>query len=144
MAQHGESFARIRSAAAAGGEASFWNRSFRAMEVLASDLRGRVALAGSPKVRGTAYNWFTSAADRQLPATLLMPPAVLRPMASQLARYFLDAKKFDEAIEAYQRALAAFPMTWVSLTGLKSAYEKSGRAAEAEEILRQIETLKAN
>jgi tetratricopeptide (TPR) repeat protein len=143
LAQHGEAFARIRAPAAAGGEASFWGRSFRAMEVLASDLRGRVALAGSAKVRGTAFNWFSSAADRQLPATLLMPPAVLRPMASQLGRYFLDAKQFDEAIEAYQRALAAFPNDMGSLTGLKSAYEKSGRAAEAEEILRRIETLKA-
>ena len=144
LAQHGESFAKIRSAAAAGGEASFWNRSFRAMEVLASDLRGRVALAGSANMRGTAYNWFSSAADRQLPATLLMPPAVLKPMASQLGRYLLDAKQYDEAIEAYQRALAAFPNHMASLTGLQSAYEKSGRSAEAEEILRQIEALKAD
>ena len=144
LAQHGESFARIRPAAAAGGEASFWNRSFRAMEVLAGDLRGRVALAGPANFRGTAYNWFSSAADRQLPASLLMPPAVLRPMAAQLGRYFLDAKQYDEAVEAYQRALAAFPNHMASLTGLQSAYEKSGRAAEAGEILRRIETLKAD
>jgi tetratricopeptide (TPR) repeat protein len=144
LAQHGESFARIRPAAAAGGEASFWNRSFRAMEVLASDLRGRVALAGPANFRGTAYNWFSAAADRQLPASMLMPPPVLRPMAAQLGRYFLDAKQYDEAVEAYQRALAAFPNHMASLTGLQSAYEKSGRAAEAGEILRRIETLKAD
>lgn len=144
LAQHGESFAKIRPAAAAGGEASFWNRSFRAMEVFASDLRGRVALAGSANMRGTAYNWFSSAADRQLPATLLMPPPVLKPMASQLGRYLLDAKQYDEAIAAYQRALAAFPNHMASLTGLKSAYEKSGRSAEAEEMLGRIETLKAD
>jgi tetratricopeptide (TPR) repeat protein len=144
LAQHGESFARIRPAAAAGGEASFWNRSFRAMEVLAGDLRGRVALAGPANFRGTAYNWFSAAADRQLPASMLMPPPVLRPMAAQLGRYFLDAKQYDEAVEAYQRALAAFPNHMASLTGLQSAYEKSGRAAEAGEILRRIETLKAD
>ena len=144
LAQHGESFSRIRPAAAAGGEASFWNRSFRALEVLASDLRGRVALAGPANLRGPAYNWFSSAADRQLPASLLMPPAVLTPMASRLGRYFLDAKQYDEAIEAYQRALAAFPNDMGSLTGLKSTYEKSGHSAEAEEILRRIESLKAD
>jgi tetratricopeptide (TPR) repeat protein len=144
LAHHGESFAKIRPAAAAGGEASFWNRSSRAMEVLASDLRGRVALAGPANFRGSAYNWFSSAADRQLPAPLLMPPAVLKPMAAQLGRYFLDAKQYDEAIEAYQRALVAFPNDMASLAGLQSAYEKAGRAAEAEEILRRIETLKAD
>jgi tetratricopeptide (TPR) repeat protein len=144
LAHHGESFARMRSAAAAGGEASFWNRTFRAMEVLASDLRGRVALAGPANLRGTAYNWFSSAADRQHRASLLMPPPVLTPMASRLGQYHLDAKQYDEAIDAFQRALAAFPNDLASLTGLQSAYEKAGRAAEAEGILRQIDGLKAD
>lgn len=144
VAHHGEAFARIRSAAAAGGEASFWNRSFRAMEVLASDLRGRAALAGPAKLRGAAYNWFSSAADRQLPASLLMPPPVLTPMASRLGGYFLDEKKYDEAIEAYQRALAVFPNHMASLSGLKNAFEKAGKSAEADEITRRIETLKAD
>jgi tetratricopeptide (TPR) repeat protein len=140
---HGESLAKIRSSAAAGGEASFWNRTFRALEVLASDLRGRVALAGPANLRGSAYNWFSSAADRQLPASLLMPPAVLTPMASRLGRYFLDANQFDEAIEAYLRALAAFPNDIGALTGLKSAYEKSGRSADAAEVGERIETLRS-
>lgn len=144
LALHGESFAKIRPAAAAGGEASFWNRSFRSLEVLASDLRGRVTLAGPAHQRGGAYNWFSSAADRQLSASLLMPPAVLKPMASQLGQYFLDAKRYDEAIAAYQRALTAFPNHMASLTGLKSAYEKAGRDTDAEKITRQIEELKAD
>ena len=46
-----------------------WNRAFRALEVLASDLRGRLAMAGPKDRRGTAYNWFASAADRQRPGT---------------------------------------------------------------------------
>lgn len=142
LAHHGESFAKMRPSAVAGGEASFWNRSFRALEVLASDLRGRVALAGPPGMHGTAYNWFSSAADRQQPAALLMPPPVLTPMASRLGRYLLNAKKYDEAIEAYQRALAAFPNHMDSLTGLKSAFEQAGRTAEAEDVLIMIESLK--
>ena len=144
MEHHGEGLARIRSAAAAGGEASFWNRSFRAMEVLASDLRGRAALAGSAKLRGAAYNWFSSAAERQLPASLLMPPPVLTPMASRLGQFFLDEKKYDEAINAYQRALAVFPNDMASLTGLKNACEKAGKSAEALETTRRIESLKAD
>jgi tetratricopeptide (TPR) repeat protein len=144
LAYHGESFAKIRPAAAAGGEASFWNRSFRAMEMLACDLRGRAALAGGANLRGAAYNWFSSAAERQLPSTLLMPPGVLTPMASRLGAFCMDEKNYDQAIEAYQRALVAFPNDITSLTGLKNAYEKAGKSTEAEETTRRIESLKAD
>jgi hypothetical protein len=143
LTQHGESMAATQAAAAAGGERSSWIRAFRALEVLASDMRGRLAMAGPADKRGPAYNWFRSAADRQLPATLLLPPMILTPMASRLGEYHLDAKQPAEAIEACQRALAAFPNDMGSLTGLKRAFEAAGKTAEAAETAKKIEALSA-
>lgn len=141
LTHHGESMAEIQSAAAKGGERSAWTRSFRALEVLASDLRGRVALAGPASTRDTAYNWFSSATDRQRPATMMMPPLVLTPMASRLGDYYLQKKQTEEAIEAYERALSAFPNDASSLAGLKRAYEAAGESEKAAEVSSRIDEL---
>ncbi|MDP3849473.1 MAG: hypothetical protein Q8Q59_03145 [Luteolibacter sp.] len=143
LTQHGESMTGVQAAATAAGERSAWVRSFRALEVLASDLRGRLAMAGPADKRDIAYNWFSSAADRQLPATLLLPPMILTPMASRLGDYYLSLKKPAEAAEAYHRALASFPNDMNSLLGLKRACEAAGKSAEAAEIDKMIEALKA-
>ena len=143
LTQHGEMMSGMQKAAAAGGERSHWLRSFRALEALASELRGSLAMAGPAKQRGPAYNWFSSAADRQLPASLLMPPALLTPMAARLGDFHLAEKQAAEAIEAFQRALAAFPNDLGSLKGLKLAYEAAGKPEEAKQTAEKIETLKA-
>lgn len=140
---HCESMSRTRGSAHAGGEISFWSRCQRGMEMLGTELRGDIAMAGPAAGRGTAYNWFSSAVDRQRPATLLMPPVVLTPMAARLGEYHLDAGQADEAILAYQRALAAFPNDTGVLTGLKRAFEAAGKSAEAEQTAKTIEALKA-
>lgn len=143
LSQHGESMAATQAAAAASGERSLWLRSFRALEVLASDTRGHLAMAGPAERRGTAYNWYASAADRQHPAPMLLPPLIITPMAARLGAFYLATKKPDEAIDAYQRALTAFPNDMNSLVGLKSAYEITGNTAQAEAIAKKIEELKA-
>ena len=140
---HGENMAKIQRAASATGERSSWLRSFRALEVLASDVRGRLAMAGPKDKRGTAYNWFASAADRQLPETLLNPPMILTPMASRLGGFFLTEKRHDDAIEAYQRALTTFPNDMNSLIGLKKSFEAAGKIKGAVETAVRIENLKA-
>lgn len=140
---HGESMAATQAASAAGGERSQWIRAFRALEVLASDVRGRLAMAGPDDKRETAYNWFASAADRQRPAPMLTPPMLLTPMASRLGEFFLSTGKPDEAVEAFQRALAAFPNDMNSLTGLQKAFQAAGKTKEAEVIGKRIEELKA-
>lgn len=141
LTQHGEAMAEVQSAAAKGGERSAWTRSFRALEVLASDLRGRLTLAGPASTRDTAFNWFSSATDRQRPATMMMPPLVLTPMASRLGDYYLQKEQPKEAIEAYQRALTTFPNEAKSLAGLKRAYEAAGDSEKAGEVEKQIEAL---
>ena len=142
LTQHGEAMAKTQAAAVANGERSAWNRSFRALEVLASDVRGRLAMAGPENKRGIAYNWFSSAADRQHPSPMLFPPMLLTPMAIRLGDFQLACRKPAEAVEAYQRALAAFPNDLGALAGLKRAHEAAGNATEAAAIAKQIENLK--
>lgn len=144
LTQHGEAMSATQKVAATGGERSQWTRSFRALEVLASDVRGRLAMMGPKDKRGTAYNWYASATDRQHPAPMLLPPMIITPMAARLGAFYLATKKPDEAIETYQRALTTFPNDMNSLVGLKSAYEVAGKSAEAEGVGKQIEALKAD
>ncbi len=143
LTQHGELMTQTQNAAASSGERSQWLRAFRALEVLASDARGRLAMAGPKGRRETAYNWYASAADRQRPSPMLDPPLVLTPMASRLGAFFLATKKPADAIEAYQRALATFPNDIRALIGLKSSYEVAGKTFEAAETSKAIEALKA-
>lgn len=140
---HIESMAQIRTKAATTGELTFWNRSRRGMEMLASELRGDFAMAGPASSRGIAYNWFSAAADRQQPATLLLPPVILTPMAARLGEYQLSAEQAADAVESYQRALIAFPSDLPSLRGLQKAFEAAGKIDEAEKTAKRIEALKA-
>ncbi|HEX7261163.1 MAG TPA: tetratricopeptide repeat protein, partial [Luteolibacter sp.] len=142
ITHHGEAMSKTQAAAIHSGERSAWNRSFRAMEVLASDLRGRLALAGPKERIGTAYNWFSSAADRQHPALMMFPPALLTPMAIRLGDYFLANNQPQEAIEAYQRALTAFPNDMHALLGLKNAYEQAKLPVDVAVTEKRIQELK--
>jgi tetratricopeptide (TPR) repeat protein len=143
LTHHGESMVKSQAAAAAGGERSSWTRAFRALEVLASDLRGRLALAGPKSQIRSAYNWFSSAADRQHPAPMMFPPMILTPMALRIGDYFTTVGRHEDAIEAYQRALNTFPNDMHALTGLKRAYENAKLPAKAEETEKQIQALRA-
>ena len=143
LTQHGELMQATQAAAAASGERSSWTRSFRALEVLASEVRGQLALASPPPKRGTAYNWFSAAAERQLPAPMLFPPLLLSPMAAHLGAYYLATQKPAEAVEAYQRALAAFPHDLDTLAGLQRAYQAADNPTAAADIGQKLAALKA-
>lgn len=143
LTQHGESMSKTQAAANSGGERSAWNRSFRALEILASDLRGRLALAGPKNRMGPAYNWFASAVERQHPAPMLFPPMILTPMANRLGEYYLAINQPKEAIESYQRALAAFPNDMNALIGLKSAFDQAKLPDDAASTGKKIEDLRA-
>lgn len=143
LTQQGEGMSQAQAAAVASGERSAWTRAFRALEVLASDLRGRIALSGPKAETGTAYNWFSSAADRQHPAPMMFPPMVLTPMAIRLGEYFLIVNKPQDAIESYERALTSFPNDMHALLGLKDAYEKANRPNDVSATEKKIQDLRA-
>ena len=143
MSHHGETMAKAQGAASVSGERSEWVRSFRALEVLASDVRGRIALAGSKAEIGSAYNWFSSAADRQRPSPALFPPLILTPMPLRVGDYFIAVDRPADAIEAYQRALALFPNDMESLVALKNAYKLSKLEDQAKATELRIQQLQA-
>ncbi len=140
---HGEGMTNTQKAANTYGERSTWTRAFRGLEVLASELHGRLTIAGPKERIGPAYNWFASATDRQRPALMMFPPMLLTPMAIHLGEYYLTVKQPKEAIESYQRALAAFPNDMNALLGLQSAYQAAKRTTEAKETEARIEALRA-
>ncbi len=143
MSQIGEGLSNSQTTANSNGERSSWNRAFRALEVLASDLRGQLAMTGPKDRAGIAYNWFASAADRQRPAAMMYPPMILTPMAIRLGEYYLAAGQPTEAIEAYERALIAFPNDMNALRGLKSAFEAAKLPDKAAATEEKIERLRA-
>lgn len=138
MAKHGERMATMQDASGVGGERSAWVRGFRALEVLASELRGRIALAGPKSGYGSAYNWFRSAVDRQTRASMLLPPAVLTPMNVRLGEFHLATGKPADAVEAYRAALKEFPNDKTVLKGLVAAYKQAGMKTEAAEATKLL------
>ena len=143
MSHHGEAMAKAQGAASMSGERSEWVRSFRALEVLASDVRGRIALAGAKTEIGSAYNWFSSAADRQRPSPALYPPLILTPMPVRVGDYFIAVNRPADAIEAYQRAIALFPNDMETLVALKNAYQLGKLDDQAEATELRIQQLQA-
>ena len=141
LTHHGEAMVKTQAAASASGERSAWTRAFRSLEVLASDLRGRIALAGPKSEIGSAYNWFASAADRQHPAPMMSPPMLLTPMSIRIGDYFLAVDRTNDAVEAYQRALTDFPNDMNALAGLKRAYEQGKLPDKVEETEKRIQEL---
>lgn len=144
ISHHGEAMSKTQAAASRSGERSAWNRSFRALEILASDLRGQLTLAGPKERIGTAYNWFSAAVDRQHPTPMMFPPMILSPMASRLGDYYLAMNQPAEAIQSYQKALAAFPNDMSTLLGLKNAYDRAKLAKEATTTQNRIDELHAH
>jgi tetratricopeptide (TPR) repeat protein len=138
LAFHGDKMAQAQPAANQNGERSAWTRAFRAMELLACDLRGRIALRGPKALQGTAYNWFRSGADRQRPATMLYPPVVLSSALVKLGYFHLLDEQPEAAIEAFNEALKSFPNDIDGLQGLQRAYEAANKPAEAAAVAAQI------
>jgi len=139
---HGERMAETQMAASVGGERSAWNRGFRGLEVIAAETRGLLSLSGPESVRGTAFNWFRGAADRQHPATLMYPPAVLTPMAARLGDFHLSEGNPEKAIEAFEEALTRFPNDMNALIGLLDAAEAAGDDAKLESAKAAIQALR--
>jgi len=143
LSHHGEGMERVQRAASVIGERSLLFRNFRALEVLASELRGRLAMAGPKATQMAADTWFRSAADRQRRATDELPPAVLTPMAVRQADYQLLVNKPGEAVESYHEALKAFPNDLGALKGLAKAADKAGMKEDAATTRKKIEELTA-
>lgn len=129
LSQYGEMMAASQKLAIQSAERSEWNRAFRALEMITANARGQLALAGSEENRNLAYNWFSAAADRQTQTPMMKAPMVLTPMTGQIGEYFMTANKPAEAIEAFEKALKAFPNDSRLIERLASARELQIKAS---------------
>ena len=120
---HGQAMSQRQATAIVIVERTEWVGSFQSLEMLAAELRGRLALAGPPAGHGSAFNWFRAAADRQRPATMLNPPSILTPMAMRLGDYFIARNQGHNAVAAYEEALTAYPGDMETETRLAKARE---------------------
>ncbi len=142
LSQHGQKMTALQAVASKAGERSDLNRAFRAVEVLASELNGRVALAGQAAARGSALNWYLSAKDRQQRSTMMYPPSLLGPMGARVGDYYTLVQQPEKAIEAYQDALSEFPNDIDTLTSLRKAQEAAKKDLDAAATGALIEKLK--
>jgi tetratricopeptide (TPR) repeat protein len=129
LSQHGEMMAASQKLATQSAERSEWNRAFRALEMITANARGQLAIAGSEENRNIAYNWFSAAADRQTASPMMKAPLVLTPMAGQIGEYFMAINQAPEAIEAFEKALKAFPNDSRLIERLTTARESQSKAA---------------
>jgi tetratricopeptide (TPR) repeat protein len=120
LAAHGEQMAKRQGQVALRGELSEWGRAIEALQIYGSALRGDIVMAGPKSGRGSAYNWYLAAADRQHPAAMAMPPSILEPMRVRVADYLRSAGKKEKAIGVYQEVLLEWPGNLRALEGLKT------------------------
>jgi len=137
----GESFVKTRQAAVGIGERSEWLRFFKALEVMASETRGLVAMkhASGPSV--SAAGWFQSAADRQARATLMMPPSVLMPMEVRLGQYYMAVENWEKAVEVLMKGASRWPGDWEVVNSLQIAFSEAGMKEHAADAARQLEEM---
>jgi tetratricopeptide (TPR) repeat protein len=140
---HGVQMAKTREAASASGERSAWIRAFVALEVLASELRGVIAMEGPKDGMGSAFNWYRAALDRQVPASMLMPPTVMLPMQARLAEFYLAKGDAKAAVDILIKAQGLHTNDVEILTRLQTALAKAGQPGQAKEVGREIEKLKS-
>jgi hypothetical protein len=142
ISELGGRFVGTREVATAAGERSPWLRNFRALEVMASELRGLIAMAGPADDIGSAFNWYRAAADRQRYASLMMPPSVLLPMDVRLGEYYMARHDWTKAIETMIGGQHRWPNDWELLHQLQICFQKAGMKADAKDVEKRIEKIR--
>ena len=142
ISELGGRFVQTRDLAAAAGERSPWLRSFKAMEVMASELRGLIAMAGPADDIGSAFNWYRAGLDRQRYASLMMPPAVLLPMEVRLGEYYMARHDWTKAIETMIGGQHRWPNDWELLHQLQIGFHKAGMKADAADVEKRLEEMR--
>jgi hypothetical protein len=145
LAQTGTHFSGMGETASGQNARSSWIRAIRGLEAFNAELRGLIAMAGPESQRGSAFNWFRSAADRDAPATLTMPQLIPYPLALRLVEYHgarvtRHPEALAGALAAADEALAARPRNLAVLRAQQAALSaaKDPRAAEVGALLKEI------
>lgn len=117
-------------------------RAVKTLEVHVAEFRGKVAMAGPPARRRSAFNWFKSASDRQLRPSMMMPPPIVYPMENRLAEYFFSIGDYQRSAESYQEALVRRPNDLQTMLGYQKPLLKLERRLDAAAIQQQIDRVR--
>ncbi len=100
--------------------------------ILALELEALVALAGGAQDEAVAKLEEATVLEENMPFAF-GPPAVIKPSHELLGEVLLELERFDEAVVAFEGALARAAGRTASLAGLAHAADGAGDAAKAEE-----------
>jgi tetratricopeptide (TPR) repeat protein len=132
---------QARRDAANLGELSAFLRGYAFLDISLQAFKGDIAMAKTDGVNDVAFNWYSSAAEKQSPASRLMPPHFLKPMQRELGLYFVSKKDFASAKQMYEEGLAAWPRD-ISLLRAKLELQRlikdETSAAATEALIREV------
>jgi tetratricopeptide (TPR) repeat protein len=134
-------FKKLQRTARLSSSVSEYVRAVTALESHEAEYRGLLAVAGEPDGRRSAFNWFKSAASKQLRPSMMMPPMVLYPLELRVAQFHMAAGEYLKAAESFKEALARRPNDLACLVGYKEAFLKMERPLDAETIQKQIDAV---
>jgi len=103
------------------------------------EAKGRGALRRFGNEKKSAYNWFSSANDRQKLPNLSRVPLVTYPMELLIAEYYVSQKKLENAVEVIQKGIEKFPNHLPSLKVYEECLRKLGETEMADRAKTQIE-----
>lgn len=135
-------FRSLQSNARRSSAVSEYVRAVAALAVHVAEYRGLLALAGEKSGRRSAFNWFESAAGRQLRPSMMMPPSVVYPVEIRVAEFHMATGEYLKAAAAFQAALERRPNDLQSLLGYQAALLKMERRLDAATIQKQIDIVR--
>jgi len=133
---------KVRRDAVALGELSGFVRAYHFMEIAIMQLKGDVVMRKPEGSNSSAYNWYSSARERQAFATRMMPPIFLRPMQASIGRYYEEKKDFAQAKDTYQEGLKYWPRNLTLLHSLLDLQVATKDDAGAQQTKEWIDSAK--
>lgn len=130
--------ASMQKEASGSSAISEYLRAIRTLEVLSAELRGHLALAGSPAEKKGAYNWFKSASEKQSYGSLLNPPSILYPLESRLGDYYMRAGRGQDSITSYEEALQRRPNDVQTMRELMAVFKALGMSDDTLALSKKI------
>lgn len=126
MTMHLPLMQKVRDDVLRMGELAHFIRAYSLLDVTTLQLKGDLAMTGPEPQRGVAYNWYSSANERQMYASRMMPPVSLTPTELALGRYFESKNDATRALQVYQEGLARWPKDLKLLDAIASLQTNAG------------------
>ncbi len=141
MAMHLPLMDQMRRDAGNFGELSYFIRAYTFLDIGNYALKGDFAMSKTDGSFQVAYNYYSSARERQLLPTRAMPPIYLQPMHLFLGRFYLKKNNPQDAMAMYQEGLEFWPRDLSLLLARKElqiATKDEAGAAATDVLIREV------